>query len=101
MPVELGVGAGGALLVLEADPARRCHDPESTPPACTSGTRLAPKLIFLKIPIPSDLVGGAMGIRTPDLLHAIETEPSWHVLACTAEYGPELGKLRCVTWSTV
>jgi hypothetical protein len=57
MPVELGVGAGGALLVLEADPARRCHDPESTPPACTSGTRLAPKLIFLKIQIPSDLVG--------------------------------------------
>ena len=43
--------------MLEAHSARCCHSLESTLSGCTGGTRLAPKLIFLKIDVPSDLVG--------------------------------------------
>jgi hypothetical protein len=48
VPVELGVRANGARLVLETDSARCSHGPESTPSDCTSGTRLAPKMISLR-----------------------------------------------------
>jgi hypothetical protein len=44
MPVELDVGAGGALMVLETDPARCCHSPESTPSRLHQWDQVGPEV---------------------------------------------------------
>jgi hypothetical protein len=66
MPVPPRITALGATLVLERDPARPCHSPESTQSDCTSGTSLAPNLIFLETDMCSDLRAGERD-RTADL----------------------------------